>query len=102
MQFRVDQGESDRAFRLVGELDLATVEILLNRLGTVAEDTGDLELDASGLTFTDSSGLHGLLTIARKLSGHGRLIIRHAAPFVRNVVAITGLDRQGSLHLTDD
>jgi anti-anti-sigma factor len=102
MQFRVDQGENVRAFQLVGELDLATVQILVDRLVGVAEEAGDLELDASDLTFIDSSGLHGILTIARKLSGHGRLIIQHADPFVRNVLAITGLDRQDVFLLTDD
>ena len=102
MQFRVERGESERAFRLVGELDLATVQILVSRLGTIAEDEGDVELDASELTFMDSSGLHGLVTIARKLSGHGRLIIQHATPFVRNVLVITGLDRQDVFLLPED
>ena len=102
MPFRVDQGENDRAFRLVGELDLATVQILVDRLSVIVEGAGDVELDASGLTFIDSSGLHGLVTIARKLSGHGRLIIQHADPFVRNVLAITGLDRQDVFLVCED
>jgi anti-anti-sigma factor len=102
MQFRVEQGEGDRSFRLVGELDLATVQLLLDRLGPSAEAAGDLALDASELTFIDSSGLHGLVTLARKLSGHGRLIIRHAEPFVRNVLAITGLDRQDVFTVAED
>jgi anti-anti-sigma factor len=102
MPFRVDQGQNDRAFRLVGELDLATVQTLIDRIGWVAEDEGDVELDASELTFIDSSGLHGLVAIARKLSGHGRLIIQHADPFVRNVLAITGLDRQDVFLLSED
>jgi anti-sigma B factor antagonist len=102
MPFRVDQGDHDRAFRLVGELDLATVQTLVDRLRPVAEDAGDVELDASGLTFIDSSGLHGLVTIARNLSGHGRLIIQHAEPFMRNVLAITGLDRQDVFLLSED
>jgi anti-anti-sigma factor len=102
MQFRVDQADNDRVFRLVGELDLATVDLLTERLGPVAESAGDLELDASRLTFIDSSGLHGLLVLSRKLSGHGRLIIHHANPFVRNVLAITGIDRRDVLLLTED
>jgi anti-anti-sigma factor len=102
MPFRVDQGENDRAFRLVGELDLATVQILVDRLSVIVEGAGDVEFDASGLTFIDSSGLHGLVTIARKLSGHGRLIIQHADPFVRNVLAITGLDRQDLFLVCED
>ena len=102
MPFRVDQGENDRAFRLVGELDLSTVQILVDRLSVIVEGAGDVELDASQLTFIDSSGLHGLVTIAQKLAGHGRLIIQHAHPFVRNVLAITGLDRQDVFLVSED
>jgi anti-anti-sigma factor len=102
MMFRVDQGDTDRAFRLVGELDLASAEHMLQRLEPVAGQPGDLDLDAAELTFIDSTGLHGLVTLTRKLGSHGRLIIHHAHPFVRKVVAIAGLDQQQVFILTED
>jgi len=104
MAFVVEPFEDDpRSFHLVGELDLATVERLLARLGPVAETPGDLHLEASRLTFVDSSGLHALVRLARKLDPHrSRLILHRVDPFVRHVLSITGLDRQGPFLLSED
>jgi len=103
MTFAVEQlGNHDRWFRVAGELDLATAERLVDRLGPVAEAPGDLHLEASRLTFIDSSGLHALIRLSRKLDDHGRLILHRADPFVRNVVSIAGLDRQRLFELSED
>jgi anti-sigma B factor antagonist len=102
MPFRVEPTEDARAFRLEGELDLATVDELVDRIGPTAEEPGDLRLDATGLSFIDSSGLHGLLSLARKLSGRGTVVIEHATPFVREVFSVTGLDRLGDIRLAED
>ncbi|HEV8565219.1 MAG TPA: STAS domain-containing protein [Actinomycetota bacterium] len=102
MPFRVVSTEDARTFRLEGELDLATVDELIDRIGPTAEEPGDLRLDATDLSFIDSSGLHGLLSLARKLSGRGTIVVEHATPFVREVFSVTGLDRVDDIRLTDD
>lgn len=102
MPFRVEQTEDARAFRLGGELDLASVDELIDRIGPTAEEPGDLRLDVTELSFIDSSGLHGLLSLARKLSGRGAIIVEHATPFVREVFAVTGLDRVDGIRLADN
>jgi anti-anti-sigma factor len=103
MTFQVEALEEDvRWFLLVGELDLATVERFVDRIGPVAASAGDLHLDASALTFVDSSGLNGLLRLSRMLGDHGRLFLHRPDPFVRNVLSIAGLDRGRSLLLSDD
>jgi anti-sigma B factor antagonist len=102
MPFRVEPTDDARTFRLEGELDLATVHELIERIGPIAEEPGDLRLDAAGLSFIDSSGLHGLLSLARKLSGRGTIVVDHASPFVREVFSVTGLDRVDDICLTEE
>jgi anti-sigma B factor antagonist len=102
MPFRVELMGHARAFRLEGELDLATVDTLVERIGPAAEESGDIRLDAAGLSFIDSSGLHGLFSLARKLSGRGTLVIEHATPFVRGVFSLTGLDRSDDIRFAED
>jgi anti-anti-sigma factor len=101
MPFRVEPTEDPRAFRLEGELDLASVEELLERVGPAAAEPGDLRLDATDLSFIDSSGLHGLLSLARMLEGRGIVVVLHASPFVREVFEVTGLDHVDDLRLED-
>jgi anti-sigma B factor antagonist len=102
MSFHVEGTEDPRGFLLVGELDLGSVDDLLDRLGPVAGEPGDLRLDFTGLSFIDSTGLHALLSLARRLTCGGAIVIEHASPFVRDVFSVTGLDRVDEIRLTDD
>jgi anti-anti-sigma factor len=61
--FHIDErreGESTR-LTLTGELDLASVEMLKNRLAQLEERRQAVRLDLSQLEFIDSVGLHLLL-----------------------------------------
>jgi anti-anti-sigma factor len=53
---------------LTGELDLATIPELEDRLERLRAEGTDVELDLSGLDFMDASGLH---VIARAMSTTG-------------------------------
>jgi anti-anti-sigma factor len=55
--------ERDGSLRLVviGELDVAVVDLLSSRLRSLREEGYDVRLDMSRLTFIDSSGMHELL-----------------------------------------
>lgn len=101
MPFRVEPTDDPRAFRLEGELDLASVDELLERVGPAAGEPGDLRLDVTDLSFIDSSGLHGLLSLARMLEGRGIVVVQHASAFVREVFEVTGLDHVDDLRLED-
>lgn len=57
-----DAGSGLRCLRLLGELDLATVPILHERLKTASERNEAVVLDLSDLEFIDSSGLRLLIT----------------------------------------
>ncbi len=89
------QPERDRArVVLAGELDMATVEPLEREVDSLV-DSGfrRVVLDLRGLTFLDSSGLHYLLTLARRASHDGlRLELIQGGDDVRRLFELTGTE----------
>lgn len=57
--------------KLEGELELGTRELLQSAIGA-GPATGDLRLDAAGLSFVDCSGLGALVELARSVRASGR------------------------------
>jgi anti-sigma B factor antagonist len=101
-RLRIDRTADPRSLKLVGELDLATVEDAADALsGDVVED-GDLTLDLSELTFVDSSGVHLLVQVARTLSGRGRLILAFPRDPVDRILDLNGVDKLAELVIIDD
>ena len=80
---------------LSGEADTTTAGLLRDML-TTQLDTGArlVTVDASGLSFLDSAGLHVLLLAARALQARrGTLVLACPQPLVARVLEITGADR---------
>ena len=79
---------------LGGELDIATVPILQERLAELStEGVDNIEIDLSNLGFIDSSGL-AVLVRSRddlKRSG-GSLVVRNASKAVLRLFEATGLN----------
>lgn len=75
-----------RAFELVGELDIGSVDMLLAAIKSAPPD-GDVILDMSKLSFMDSSGLRALLQMAGRRAG-SCLVLLHPTPAVERVFAI--------------
>lgn len=82
-------------FRLVGEIDLSNAGEL-RRLSH--EDEGDLVLEMAELEFMDSTGLRGLIELARGLEP-ARLVIRNPSPAVDRLFEVTGIDRIANLSI---
>lgn len=81
---------------VAGELDVATAPVLrtafLQLLDT--EDLPDLTIEASGVSFVDSSGLAVLLMGARRWQSHERrLVLRTPSPALLRVIDLTGVRR---------
>jgi anti-sigma B factor antagonist len=80
---------------LDGELDLHTSPLLtdaVNRL--LADGATTVEVDATGITFADSSGLCALLTSRRNALGAGAVIrLAKASQPLDRVLQMTGLDQ---------
>lgn len=78
-----------------GELDLATSPQLHEALRRLV-DIGDRQVvvDLAGVGFMDSSGLGALVVAFRALRDTGgRLVLAAVRPPVRNVLAVTSVDR---------
>jgi anti-anti-sigma factor len=98
--FHVEVDPTARVVAVAGELDMATVETMMRASLPLAAEPGDLTIDLSGTTFMDSSGLNGLLSLARAVRRDGRLIVRGPRPNVRRVFEMSGLDASGELMIT--
>ena len=86
----------DQRIVVKGEIDLAAAPTLLRRLDDAleADPGGTLEVDFGGVTFIDSTGL-GVLVACRKraVAAGGEIEVTNAAPNVRHVFEVTGLDK---------
>ena len=77
-----------------GEVDLATAPVLKGALlARVAAGTTRIVLDLSGVVHMDSTGLGVLVGVSRRLPEDGVIAVAGAAPAVRSVFELTGLDR---------
>jgi anti-anti-sigma factor len=76
----------------VGELDIATVEMLDKAVRDI-EDTGQMiVLDLSGLSFIDSTGLRLVIDLNERYGGEtDRLRIIAGSPAVERLLDIAGL-----------
>ena len=83
--------------RLVGELDLSTIEDVRTALGTAMPRTGGLTLDLSHLTFMGAEGIRLFVDLARERDGIGCVVLANPAPMVRRVLDLTQLDRLPNL-----
>ena len=76
----------------VGEIDFATQGELERALIDLCTDGGRLELDLSGVTFVDSSGLAVLLSMRNHWAeSGGMLLLRAPSERVRHVLELAGL-----------
>jgi anti-anti-sigma factor len=91
-----------RTLRVTGELDLATADDLTRRLEALGQGMGDITVEASGLSFVDSTGVRAVLRAAERLEGRGRLILRAPTPSVRRVLRLMGLTKPGLALTVED
>ena len=96
--------ESDGAttvLRLAGELDLASAEVLRERVRTLLGHGSAIELlvlDLAGLEFLDVTGLGALLEARRKLAATGAtLTLRRPRPMVVRMLTLLNLEE--ALHI---
>jgi anti-anti-sigma factor len=95
------EGDSPGVARLVGELDLGSVEPVESVLMSAADQPRDLVLDLSGLAFCDCTGLSLFIRLSHRCATHGRRL-RLAAPqeIVRMVLVVTRLVDAVPVHAT--
>ncbi len=96
-------GEDALIVRFTGEIDLSSAHILATQLGELAQQSRkDVILDATEVTFMDSTGLHALVEGKRALHESGKVIYLVPSSQVRRVLELVFPDplfahRMGSL-----
>ena len=80
--FTVDANSG--SVRFSGEIDISTAPTLIE----AALQSGSSDIDLSGITFVDSSGMHALIELK---AARPSLRIVAASPTVRRLVRLTGL-----------
>lgn len=95
--FKIEERQEARRLCLaaIGELDIASVPVLEERLDELRQERRAVRLDLSKLEFIDSSGLHLLVRCigdARR-DGWDLQIDRDVAPAVRRLFELGGLER---------
>jgi anti-sigma B factor antagonist len=90
----IEQDESVLVARVVGELDIATAELLEQELERVSRcDAALIVLDLGAVGFIDSKGLQVLLAAARRSRENGnRLRIRRGSEVVDRLIRLSGLE----------
>jgi anti-anti-sigma factor len=81
---------------IVGEIDLATMPLLRDRLmGAMHDKTLDLlDIDLTGVEFLDCAGIGALVGVYNTAVQSGRRVqLSHPQPFVRHVLDLTGVLR---------
>jgi anti-anti-sigma factor len=92
VDLRVEPGDDGASFRIVGDLDVATVGTLLDAVDATGPHEGDLLMDLSELKFIDSTGLRALVTISKDLPEGGTLVIAGASTQVRKLMDLVRAD----------
>jgi len=93
------QIDADGVTWLRGELDLSNADSLLERVSSRLDATVPV-VDASGLTFLDSSGIRAIVQMAQDC---GRtLIFRNPPENVRKVLEIAGVNETMGVRIESD
>ena len=93
---RLDLEESEHwpVARLTGEIDLSNAQALGDQVeAAVSNRAGGLVLDLSGITYLDSTGLHLIFRLARRL-GDRQQALRLVVPEesrIRRLLRVTGV-----------
>lgn len=75
--------------RLIGEIDIATVDLMADGLSQlIKRHMTDVIIDATEVTFMDSTGLHALVEGKRHIHEDGSNLILVASPAVRRVLEL--------------
>lgn len=100
---RSKTGDGFLVIELAGELDLATVQQSRDHIqDLVSAASGVVVLDLGGVTFLDSTALTLFVSLHRRLSAAGRLLIlANVSRQVGRPIALTGVDRVITVNWAD-
>jgi anti-sigma B factor antagonist len=92
LQVDIDElwvGQGATVLRLVGDIDLATVDQFRQGLASLVDrHLGDVIIDATGVGFMDSTGFHALVEGKRVIHERGSNIVLVASPPVKRILEL--------------
>ena len=100
--FQIFPLEDGRGLRLVGELDLSTVDELRMMLDAFTEDGQGVTLDLADLSFMDSTGVHLFEQHASTCDRTRPLVLDHVPRHIRRLFEITGMHANPRIELRSD
>jgi anti-sigma B factor antagonist len=78
---------------VAGEVDVDTAPRMRQALAAALQEASQVVVDLGAVTFLDSSGLSALIAAQQGADAAGvTLRLRHPAPVVRRLLALTGMD----------
>ena len=81
------------ALSVSGEIDMASADAFLHRLLGCLDRFDSLEVDLSGVTFMDSSGLSALLRMNKAAAATGkRAVLVELSPITSRLLQVSGLE----------
>ncbi len=86
----VVENERGASVVVTGELDIASRDVLASRLDNAMERFPHVQVDLSGVTFIDSTGLHALLAASQTDSASFEIV--STSETVRRLLLLTGLE----------
>jgi anti-sigma B factor antagonist len=99
----VGRGQGYATVTVAGEIDIATVAGLRERLFELTASGRPVVVELDQVSFIDSTGLAALVGAARRAAAHGAsLHVICARPQTRQLFRLTGLDHQIPLARTLD
>lgn len=88
----VEAGDATARVIAAGDVDLASAPALVDAVVSRLEASRRVQLDLSGVTFLDSSGVHALMRLARANDGESAVTISSdLRPQVRKVLEVSGV-----------
>jgi len=99
--FEISRLADGTGLKLAGDLDLHSAGKLTEAL-TAFQETFEVWLDMTEITFIDSSGLSSILSFARSRHGNGRIVIVDPTSVVRPVFEIIGLQDLACIEVVGD
>ena len=93
-QVSVDDAPDRALVRIIGDLDMATVDRLAGATRGVLTSGRHVVFDLGGVSFVDSSGLRYFLDLFQRADGDGfSFALRQARRSVHKTFEVAGLDR---------
>ena len=94
-QVAIDSTSNIPIVKVAGEIDIATVPLLVEHLDSIPAGVPQVIIDFSELTFIDSSGLNALVAFQKRLDEGANPCTVHlvaSRPSILKVLEVTGLD----------